>query len=342
MTQLDHGKFSRMTTTFHTLLALDVFVLFFSGYSMMFNDELWWLVGLMGGATGVTAVHRVAGAVLIALVVFWVLMMITTDTGRGNFRAVLPTRDDIEAMVQDVRFLTGSADERHPNARQFAGGTADDVPLLSYVGKGVVFIFSVELALLSISGVLIWSKTGLMEFMATRTAAMAFVTFHGLLGVIMLMGVMFHIFEHGFHPAFYPVEAKAFIPRSMIPEYHADGGDEGDEGSETGIERLDLAPSWNAASTVAGALTVIGIVSVLLASIFDEGFPVPRELAVGGGPTNLLLAVGINAGIFVLFMGLVLQMYGNLLRVRWERQLESEERPTTATDGGQSEVERTE
>jgi hypothetical protein len=37
----------------------------------------------------------------------------------------------------------------------------------------------------------------------------------------------------------------------------------------------------------------------------------------------------------VLFVGLVLSMYGNLLRVRWERQLEQERsRPATAADGG--------
>jgi len=37
----------------------------------------------------------------------------------------------------------------------------------------------------------------------------------------------------------------------------------------------------------------------------------------------------------VLFTGLVLSMYGNLLRVRWERRLEEERsEPTTAADGG--------
>ncbi|UIO99540.1 cytochrome b/b6 domain-containing protein [Halobaculum sp. CBA1158] len=329
MTQLDHGKFSKMTTTFHTLLALDVFVLFFSGYSLMFNDELWWMVGLMGGATGVSAVHRVAGAGLLALIVFWMLMMITTDTGRGNFREILPSKSDFDAFIQDVQFLLGNSDERHPNARQFAGGTADEIPLLTYIGKGVVFIFAIELTLLSISGILIWSKTGVMGLLATKTAAAAFVTFHGLLGVIMLMGVMFHIFEHGFHPALYPVEVKAFIPKSMIPEQHDD------DAEGTGIERLELAPSWNMASTVIGALTVIGIVSVLLGSLFDEGYPVPRDIAIGGGPTDILLTVGINAGMFVLLLGMVLQMYGNLLRVRWQKQLEQEaSEPTTAADGG--------
>jgi hypothetical protein len=121
----------------------------------------------------------------------------------------------------------------------------------------------------------------------------------------------------------------------MIPEYHSDDEDADD----VGIERLDLAPSWNTASTVVGALTVIGIVSVLISSVFDEGYPVPREIAIGGGPSNLLLTVGINMGIFVLFLGLVLQMYGNLLRVRWERQLEAEreEGRVTATDGGTAE-----
>jgi len=331
MTNLDHGKFTRVTTLFHSLLALDVFFLFFTGYGIMFNDELWWLVALMGGNTGVAAVHRVAGIGLIALITFWMVLQLISPTGRSNFREMFPVKADIEAFLQDVRFMLGRADERHPHARQFAGYEADEVPLLSYVGKGVVAIFAIELTLLTVSGLLIWSKTGLAALFQTKAAAMGFVVFHGLLGVIMLMGVMFHIFEHGFHPAFYPVETKAFIPRSMVPESHEDGDHEG-----TGIERLPLSPSWRSVSTIMGSLTVIGIVSVLLGSIFDEGYPVPRELVVGGGPSSLLLTIGINAGVFVLFVGIVLSMYGNLLRIRWERQLEEESTGgRTAADGGE-------
>ena len=331
MTNLDHGKFTRMTTVFHSLLALDVFALFFTGYAIMFNDELWWLLVLMGGNVGTVAIHRLAGLGLIALIVFWGTMMVVTDTGRRNFRRVIPTGDDVAAFIQDVKFMLGSADERHPNARQFAGYEADEVPLLSYIGKGVVFIFAIELTLLVVSGLLIWSKTGLMEYFATRTAAMAFVVFHGLLGVIMLMGVMFHIFEHGFHPAFYPLETKAFIPRQLVPESHEDSEDV----DGTGIELLSLSPSWSWAANLMGVLVVIGIVSVLVGSIFDEGYPVPRELAVGGGPTNLLLTVGINIGMFVLFVGLVLSLYGNVIRRRWQRQLEREREQRTAADGGE-------
>jgi len=331
VTNLDHGKFTRTTTLFHSLLALDVFLLFFTGYGIMFNDELWWLIALLGGYTGISAIHRIAGLGLVALIVFWVVLMVVSPTGRSNFRTIVPTGDDIRAFIQDVKFVVGRADERHPNARQFGGDKSGSVPLLSYIGKGVVFIFSIELTLLTISGLLIWSKTGLVDFFATKTAAMGFVVFHGLLGVIMLMGVMFHIFEHGFHPAFYPVETKAFIPRSMIPESHGDD----EEPETTGIERLELAPSWSWVANLMGALTVIGIVSVLVASIFDEGYPVPRELAIGGGPTNLLLTVGVNIGIFVLFVGLVLSMYGNLVRIRWERQVERRPGDRTAADGGQ-------
>ncbi|QIO21911.1 cytochrome b/b6 domain-containing protein [Haloarcula sp. JP-L23] len=331
MSNLDHGKFTRVTTLFHSLLGLDVFLLFFSGYAIMFNDELWWLLAAMGGASGVTAIHRLTGIGLIALIVFWIVLQIISPTGRGNFSQILPGKDDVDAFVQDVQFMLGRADERHPNARQFAGYKADEVPLLSYIGKGVVFIFSIELTLLAISGLLIWSKTGLAAMFQTKGAALAFVTFHGLLGVIMLMGVMFHVFEHGFHPAFYPVETKAFIPRSMVPEYHAD---EDEEPETTGIERLSLSPSWRTMSSIFGALTVIGIVSVLIGSIFDEGYPVPRELAIGGGPTSVLLTIGINVGILVLGVGLVLSMYGNVLRVRWERQMEEEREGPAATDGG--------
>ena len=86
MTSLDHGKFTRMTTLFHSLLALDVFALFFSGYAIMFNDGLWWMLTLVCGSGSVAALHRVFGVGLLALVVFWVLRMVTTDTGRSNFR----------------------------------------------------------------------------------------------------------------------------------------------------------------------------------------------------------------------------------------------------------------
>jgi len=325
MTNLDHGKFTRMTTVFHSLLAMDVFFLFFTGYAIMFNDELWWMLTLMGGSGAVAALHRVFGVGLLALVTFWTLMMVTTDTGRSNFREVMPTPGDLKAFVQDLQFVLGNVDERHPNARQFAGGTADEIPLLSYIGKGVVFIFAAELTLLSISGLLIWSKTGLMQYFATQTAAMAFVVFHGLLGVVMLMGIMFHIFEHGFHPAFFPVETKAFIPRSMIPEDHDD------DTQGTGIERLQLSPGWASATNLAGAATVIGIVSVLLASIYDTGFPVSETLIVGGGPSNLLLTVGVNIGVLVLFFGMVLSVYGNLVRIRWQQRM-AEEAETEGVD----------
>lgn len=329
MTNLDHGKFTRTTTLFHSLLALDVFLLFFTGYSVMFNDELWWLVTLMGGNTGVLAVHRIAGFGLIVLTVFWMTLMLIGPGRRSNFKEVLPDlKNDIQAMIQDIKFVLGRADERHPHARQFSGYRSDEAPLLTYVGKGVVWIFAVELTLLMISGLLIWSKTGLMQFYQTKAAAMAFVVFHGLLGVIMMMGVMFHIFEHGFHPAFYPVEMKAFVSKDATP--HPEGGED-HEG--TGIERLTVRPSWSWVTNLMAFAVIVGIVSVLIGSIFDEGYPIPRELSVGGGPTSLLLTIGINMGILVLFVGVFLSVYGNVLRARYENQRRREE--AAATDGGE-------
>ncbi|MCD2199283.1 cytochrome b/b6 domain-containing protein [Halobacterium sp. KA-4] len=332
MTNMDHGKFTRVTTYFHSLLALDVFLLFFTGYSVMFNDELWWMVEFMGGNAGVLALHRIAGFGLIVLTVFWVTLMLIGPGRRKNFKAILMTLTDAKAFVQDVKFVLGRADERHPNARQFAGYSSDEVPLLSYVGKGVIYIFTVELVLLMVSGLLIWSKVGLAQFFQTKAAATAFVTFHGLLGVVMVMGIMFHIYEHGFHPAFYPVEMKAFVPKSMMPH------EEHEEHEGTGIELLSLRPTWKWAVNLAGAAVVIGIVSVLVGSIFDSGYPVPAGLTPGGGPTSILLTIGINIGMFVLLLGVVLSTYGNVLRARYEQQVAGDEHdsePEAAADGGQ-------
>jgi hypothetical protein len=151
--------------------------------------------------------------------------MLLSRTNGGGIRSLLPNKGDVEAFVQDVQFALGRADERHPNARQFAGYKADEVPMLSYIGKGVVAIFTVELILLMVTGLLIWQKSWLISVYNSQSAAMAFVAFHGLLGIIMLMGIMFHTFEHGFHPAFYPVEMKAFLPKEDTPSFHGDPDD---------------------------------------------------------------------------------------------------------------------
>ncbi|WP_436344267.1 cytochrome b/b6 domain-containing protein [Natronorubrum sp. FCH18a] len=337
MTNLDHGKFSRATTMFHSLLALTVFILFFTGYAIAFNTELWWLVELMGGNQGVLSIHRLAGFTLIALTGFWVTYMLIRSSSRSNFTEILPNlRTDLAAFVQDVKFALGRADERHPAARQFAGYKAEEVPLISYVGKGVIWIFTVELILLMISGLLIWRKTWLIDFYNSQSVVMAFVAFHGLLGIIMLMGVMFHTFEHGFHPAFYPVEMKAFLPKERTPNFHGDA----DEYETTGIERLRLKSSWRWATNVMGILVVVGIVSVMMASLEYGGYPVSDSLVFNEG--SVLRTIGINVGILVLFVGLVLSMYGNVLRARYERQREQEATRTPAADGGEpSETRRT-
>jgi len=329
MTNLDHGKFSRVTTFFHSMLALTVFLLFFTGYAVAFNTELWWLVELMGGNAGVLVIHRAAAFGLIAMTGFWVPYMLLSRTDGGGIRSLLPNKGDVEAFVQDVQFALGRADERHPNARQFAGYKADEVPLLSYIGKGVVAIFTVELLLLMITGLLIWQKSWLIGVYNTQSAAMAFVAFHGLLGIIMLMGIMFHTFEHGFHPAFFPVEMKAFLPKDDTPNYHGDP----DDHETTGIERLRRKKSWRWATNVVGVLTVVGIVSVMLASVSYGGYPIPRELAFNEG--SVLRTIGINAGFLVLFLGLTLSMYGNVLRARYTAEKQTEDQPATAADGGE-------
>ena len=328
MTNLDHGKFSRATTLFHSLLALTVFMLFFSGYSIAFHTELWWLVSLMGGTRGVLAVHRISGFALILLTGVWVPYMLLRSASRSNFTGILPGVDDIWAFVQDVKFALGWADERHAAAKQFAGYTAGETPLVSYIGKGVIWIFTVELVLLMFTGLLIWRKPLLIGYFNSQSTAMAFVAFHGLLGVIMMMGVMFHTFEHGFHPAFYPVEMKAFVPKDRMPNFHGDP----DEYDTTGIERLRLKPSWRWATNVFAVMVVVGIASVLIASIDYGGYPVPELLRFDEG--SLLRTIGINVGMLVLLVGLLLSMYGNVLRARYLRQRRETAGETAATDGG--------
>lgn len=82
-----------------------------------------------------------------------------------------------------------------------------------------------------------------------------------------------------------------------------------------------------------GVLVVVGIVSVLMASLDYGGYPVPETLVFAEG--SVLRTIGINAGIFVLLLGLVLSMYGNVLRARYVRQRRDRRASGTAADGGE-------
>lgn len=123
---------------------------------------------------------------------------------------------------------------------------------------------------------------------------------------------------------------KAFLPKEDTPNFHGDP----DNYESTGISKLRRKKSWRWATNLFGAATVFGIVSVVLASITYGGYPVPTGLAFNEG--SLLRTIGINVGFLVLFAGLMLSMYGNVLRARYmrEKARQSPEQPTAAADGG--------
>lgn len=61
----------------------------------------------------------------------------------------------------------------------------------------------------------------------------------------------------------------------------------------------------------------------------------PRELEVAES-TNLPLTVGINIGVLVLFVGLLLSVYGNVLRSRYKWQMREEEAASVADGSGRT------
>jgi hypothetical protein len=81
-------------------------------------------------------------------------------------------------------------------------------------------------------------------------------------------------------------------------------------------------------------MVVIGVVSVMVASLDYGGYPIPETLNFGEG--SLIRTIGINIGMLVLLIGLTLSVYGNVLRARYMRQRseteEGEPAATTADD----------
>jgi formate dehydrogenase gamma subunit len=112
-------RFSTGQRLGHAILALSFIFLTASGFALRY-PEAWWAQLLFLGDTGLalrSEIHRIAGAVLMLLILFHLIHALTTRKGQTELRAMLPKKQDLKDAKNYMRYAIGTTPQRPQFAR---------------------------------------------------------------------------------------------------------------------------------------------------------------------------------------------------------------------------------
>ncbi len=218
-----HGagpKVVRMNLPFriaHGLVVLSFPVLVLTGFALKY-PESWWAAPLLaweGTFAFRGLVHRVAGVVLIASLVYHGAHLLWSRKDRVILRHLLPRRADLADVWCVLRYNLGRSAER-PRFGKF-----------SYAEKAEYWAFLWGSAVMAVSGLLLWFNTFTLRNFPTwvSDAATAVHYYEAILATLAI--VVWHFYMVIFDPEVYPMDvawltgraSEEHLRRTRSPEY---------------------------------------------------------------------------------------------------------------------------
>jgi formate dehydrogenase gamma subunit len=102
-------RFSPSQVMQHRILIISFFTLVITGFALKFPDSAWvktlYSVGLTEQLRSV--IHRIAGVVMIILSLWHVFDSMTSRSGKGFLRAMLPQKSDLASFIHSAKYLIG-------------------------------------------------------------------------------------------------------------------------------------------------------------------------------------------------------------------------------------------
>jgi cytochrome b subunit of formate dehydrogenase len=190
-----HFRMHRMERIQHGLLIVSFTVLVWSGFALRFSNQ-WWAQPILlwegGQLRGV--VHRMAGAVMIALAVVHVISLIVNPGLRNHWKALLPKWRDVREAFGQTLYNIGLRK------------TPPSVSAHSYVEKVEYWAVIWGTLIMAATGLMLWANT-LMLTWAPRVALDLAAVIHFYEAVLATLAiVVWHFYMVIFDPVVYPVD----------------------------------------------------------------------------------------------------------------------------------------
>jgi len=198
----------------HIVLMVAFIVLAVTGLAQKFYSAGWaeWLILHMGGIAAARLIHRIFAGVFTLSVVYHFAYLFRAIFVKHSKLTMMPTRQDLRDVVQELRYSFGLADRR-PRYGRF-----DYRQKFEYWGiifGGLIII---------ISGAILMFPTAVTWLLPGQVVPAA-KEFHGneaTLAVIVI--VIWHLYDVMFRPGIFPADTTIFtgrISRKRMAEEHA-------------------------------------------------------------------------------------------------------------------------
>jgi cytochrome b subunit of formate dehydrogenase len=214
---------SRMSTNQrwqHLVLLTCFIVLAITGFFIKFPS--FWLVqtlGLSGPLPGL--IHRLAGVILIGDVIYHLFYLAITQEGRRIKRDVAPALKDLSDAWETVRYYLGPGREKPKSGR------------FSYAGKAEYWALICGIALMAITGVMMWASVSTGNALARWWFDVA-AAIHFYEAILALLGILvWHFFQVFLEPDLYPMNRVRWNGRMPVEQSrreHEQNATDGDAG----------------------------------------------------------------------------------------------------------------
>ncbi|NIR49052.1 cytochrome b/b6 domain-containing protein [candidate division KSB1 bacterium] len=198
----------------HWVLAVSFILLVLTGFGLRYPQAWWvrplagipWLFDLRG------LLHRVAGAVFLALGIYHVYYMLATKRGRMITNAFRPRMLDLRDLVHNIAYNFGLR-QHPPNFRHF-----------SYMEKAEYFALIWGAVIMGITGLMLWFETTTLTFFPRWVIDLVTVIHLYEAWLATLAIVVWHFYYVIFNPDVYPVNTSMvdgkITEKEMRHEYY--------------------------------------------------------------------------------------------------------------------------
>ena len=204
-------RMTRMQRWQHWLLLISFSILVITGFALKYTDS--WLGALLGSSEALRRIsHRIAGVVLIAVGVFHIFYVLLASEGRQGLRDLLPRRQDLRDVVQNLRYIVGLASTKQKFDRF---GYGEKLEYWAVVWGTII---------MSLTGLMVWFKVAIFGFLP-RWAIDVALAIHWYEAILATLAILvWHVYNVVFDPDAYPLNwalIDGLVSEEFYKEEHA-------------------------------------------------------------------------------------------------------------------------
>lgn len=183
--QQSFPRFDRSQRLEHAVFLISFTILAITGLSQKFatSSPGEGIIGLLGGIDTTRRIHRTAAVVMMVVSVFHILSLLYRAMVRRVAPSMLPGRQDLQHLIQDLLFYLGRRRERARFGR------------FSYIEKAEYFALVWGTLVMIVTGFLMWNPIAAVDFLPGETIPAAKAA-HGGEALLAVLAILLWHFYH--------------------------------------------------------------------------------------------------------------------------------------------------